>query len=188
MTQMALILLLGHALAHTGPVRALLVIATIVLVAGALALVAPKAGDRIAELPFDARRADDVDLDDAVVTPADRPFELIAPTKNAAAKVGEILLQFPLYAGIMSIMGATGLIDILSDGIVSIATPATFGLLALLSAGLGDQWTNMIQLFWALPLLAIAGLKMRDILGYTMVTLIASGVVFAGILLVVGAG
>ncbi len=136
MTQMALILLLGHALAHTGPVRALLVIATIVLVAGALALVAPKAGDRIAELPFDARRADDVDLDDAVVTPADRPFELIALTKNAAAKVGEILLQFPLYAGIMGIMGATGLIDILSDGIVSIATPATFGLLALLSAGL----------------------------------------------------
>ncbi len=52
----------------------------------------------------------------------------------------------------------------------------------------GDQWTNMIQLFWALPLLAIAGLKMRDILGYMMVTLITSGVVFAGILLVVGAG
>ena len=52
----------------------------------------------------------------------------------------------------------------------------------------GDQWTNMIQPFWALPLLAIAGLKMRDILGYTMVTLIASGLVFAATMLIVGAG
>ncbi|MBG6182955.1 short subunit fatty acids transporter [Arthrobacter sp. CAN_A214] len=52
----------------------------------------------------------------------------------------------------------------------------------------GDQWTNMIQPFRALPLLAIAGLKMRDILGYTMVTLIVSGIAFAGILLIVGVG
>jgi len=48
----------------------------------------------------------------------------------------------------------------------------------------GDQWTNMIQPFWAIPLLAIAGLKMRDILGYTTVVLLVSGVVFAGTLLV----
>jgi short-chain fatty acids transporter len=37
----------------------------------------------------------------------------------------------------------------------------------------------MIQPFWAIPLLAIAGLKMRDILGYTTVVMIASGLVFA---------
>ena len=54
----------------------------------------------------------------------------------------------------------------------------------IMAVAYGDQWTNMIQPFWALPLLAIAGLKMRDILGYTTVTLIASGLVFAGILLV----
>ena len=41
----------------------------------------------------------------------------------------------------------------------------------------GDQWTNMIQPFWALPVLAIAGLKMRDILGYTTMTLVGSGIV-----------
>jgi len=152
------------------------------------------------------------------------PFELIALTKNAAANVGEILLQFPLYAGILGLMTGSGLIQIFSDAFVSISNPVTFGLLAFLSAGLvnffvpsgggqfavqgpimlsagaelgvapeitimavayGDQWTNMIQPFWAIPLLAIAGLKMRDILGYTTIVLIASGLVFGGTLLLV---
>ncbi len=31
----------------------------------------------------------------------------------------------------------------------------------------GDQWTNMLQPFWALPLLGITGLKARQIIGYT---------------------
>jgi short-chain fatty acids transporter len=42
----------------------------------------------------------------------------------------------------------------------------------------GDQWTNMLQPFWALPLLGITGLKARDILPYTMAALIVAGVVF----------
>ena len=155
------------------------------------------------------------------------PFEVAALVKNAAANVGDILLQFPLYAGILGIMTATGLIQIFSDAIVSVSTPQTFGALAFLAAGVvnffvpsgggqfavqapilldaatqlgvdpaiaimavayGDQWTNMIQPFWALPLLAIAGLKVRDILGYTTVTLLASGIVFAATLLIVGPG
>ena len=57
---------------------------------------------------------------------------------------------------------------------------------AIMAMAYGDQWTNMIQPFWALPVLAIAGLKMRDILGYTMVTLIASGLVFSSTLLLLG--
>jgi len=35
----------------------------------------------------------------------------------------------------------------------------------------GDAWTNMIQPFWALPLLAIARLGIRDIMGYCTMTL-----------------
>lgn len=155
------------------------------------------------------------------------PFEIAALAKAAASNVGDILLQFPLYAGILGMMTATGLIAVLSDWFVSISNPETFGLLAFLSAGLvnffvpsgggqfavqapilldaaqslgvspsvaimavayGDQWTNMIQPFWALPLLAIAGLKVRDILGYTTVVLIATGIVFGSTLLIVGAG
>jgi short-chain fatty acids transporter len=247
--------------------------ATIIVVGLGLALVAPRAGDRIVELRTDARFDDDATVDDEVVTPADRvdasrvptllvglalvaylvihytdggtatldvvnwtflalifllvrnPFELIGLVKNAASNVGEILLQFPLYAGIMGIMATTGLITVLSDFMVETAGPTTFGLLAFLSAGLvnlfvpsgggqfavqgpvmldagarlgvdpsvtimaiayGDQWTNMIQPFWALPVLAISGLKIRDILGYTTVTLIASGLVFATTMLLLG--
>lgn len=143
-------------------------------------------------------------------------LQLIDLTKNAASNVGEILLQFPLYAGILGIMQKSGLIAVFSNGFVAISNEHTFGVLAFISAGIvnffvpsgggqfavqgpimldaarqlgvdpaiaimavayGDQWTNMLQPFWALPALAIAGLKMRDILGYTTVTLIGSGVV-----------
>lgn len=38
----------------------------------------------------------------------------------------------------------------------------------------GDAWTNMIQPFWALPLLAIAGLKIKDIMGFCVIILIYS--------------
>jgi short-chain fatty acids transporter len=248
-------------------------VATIVVVALALTLVAPRKDAPIFELAFDAREAEPAV--DEVVTPADRldasriptliiglalvaylvihfvnggtptldivnwtflglifllvrnPFELIRLVKDAASNVGDILLQFPLYAGILGIMTGSALIAVFSDAFVGISTPATFGLLALLSAGLvnffvpsgggqfavqgpimldaaerlgvdpsvaimavsyGDQWTNMIQPFWALPLLAIAGLKIRDILGYTTVTFLAAGLVFAATLLIVGAG
>ncbi|RLL46689.1 short-chain fatty acid transporter [Oceanobacillus piezotolerans] len=38
----------------------------------------------------------------------------------------------------------------------------------------GDAWTNMIQPFWALPALAIAGLKVRDIMGFCVMILFFS--------------
>ncbi|MEB3101388.1 short-chain fatty acid transporter [Ferviditalea candida] len=48
----------------------------------------------------------------------------------------------------------------------------------------GDAWTNMIQPFWTLPMLAIAGLGIRDIMGYTAAITIVSGVVIGlGLLL-----
>ena len=43
----------------------------------------------------------------------------------------------------------------------------------------GDAWTNMLQPFWALPALGIAGLGARDIRGYCAIVLIASGIVTA---------
>ncbi len=39
----------------------------------------------------------------------------------------------------------------------------------------GDAWADMIQPFWALPALAIAGLGARDIMGYCLVIMIYSG-------------
>ena len=53
-----------------------------------------------------------------------------------------------------------------------------------MSIAYGDQWTNMIQPFWALPLLGIAQLGVRDIMGYCCMTLIWSGIIMgAGLLL-----
>ena len=155
------------------------------------------------------------------------PNELGALVGDAARNVGDILLQFPLYAGILGIMTTSGLIVVFSDFFVSVSTSTTLGAWAFLSGGLvnmfipsgggqfavqapvfleaaqqlnvqpevvimgiayGDQWTNMIQPFWALPVLAVAGLGIRDILGYTTIALLVSGVVFVATMLIVGAG
>lgn len=43
----------------------------------------------------------------------------------------------------------------------------------------GDAWTNMLQPFWALPVLAIAGLKAKDIMGYCLIQLILSGIIIS---------
>ncbi|GAA1477336.1 short-chain fatty acid transporter [Nocardioides aestuarii] len=146
------------------------------------------------------------------------PAELGRLVVDAARNVGDILLQFPLYAGILGIMTGSGLIAVFADFFVSISNEYTLGLWAFLAGGLinmfvpsgggqfavqapiffeaaaklgvdpsivtmgiayGDQWTNMIQPFWALPLLAIARLRIRDIMGFTAVTLIVTGFVFA---------
>ena len=50
----------------------------------------------------------------------------------------------------------------------------------------GDQWTNLIQPFWTIPLLAIAGLRMRDIMGYCFVLFLVSGLSLGGAILYAG--
>jgi short-chain fatty acids transporter len=48
----------------------------------------------------------------------------------------------------------------------------------------GDQITNMLQPFWALPLLGITKLKAKEILPYTLVLMIAGIAVYVlGLLL-----
>lgn len=123
-------------------------------------------------------------------------------SKNAAG----ILIQFPLYAGIMGIMKSSGMIGPLSDSFIAVSNESTYALFTMLGAGLvnlvipsgggqwavqgpiiieaaqslgvaipksimalayGDQLTNMIQPFWALPLLGITKLKASELLPYT---------------------
>ena len=55
---------------------------------------------------------------------------------------------------------------------------------SIMAVAWGDAWTNMAQPFWALPLLAIAGLRIRDIIGYTLGILIVSGVFLSFIFLI----
>ena len=58
----------------------------------------------------------------------------------------------------------------------------------VLGVAYGDQWTNMIQPFWTIPLLAIAGLHMRQIMGYTFVIFVFTGFLYGGAMLYLGSG
>ncbi|EFK2993877.1 TPA: TIGR00366 family protein [Escherichia coli] len=49
---------------------------------------------------------------------------------------------------------------------------------SVMAIAYGEQWMNMAQPFWALPALAIAGLGVRDIMGYCITALLFSGVIF----------
>ncbi len=133
-----------------------------------------------------------------------------------------ILVQFPLYFGIMGIMRGSGMVLLFSEALIGSATVASFPLLTFLSAAVvnifvpsgggqwavqgpiivqaaqglgvalpksimalayGDQLTNMLQPFWALPLLGITGLKAKDILPYALVVMAVGAVVFSVALL-----
>ena len=52
--------------------------------------------------------------------------------------------------------------------------------LTAMAVAWGDQWTNMIQPFWALPALGIAKLSARDIMGYLVIITIFVGLVACG--------
>ena len=48
---------------------------------------------------------------------------------------------------------------------------------AAMAIAWGDQWTNMVQPFWALPALGVAKLSAKDIMGYLVIVLLFTGVV-----------
>jgi len=143
-------------------------------------------------------------------------------SKSIGAASG-ILIQFPLYAGIMGIMKYSGLFLVFTDFFVAISNATTLPIFTLISAGIvnffvpsgggqwavqgpviveaahklgvpfskiimalayGDEWTNMLQPFWALPLLGITGLKAKQIVPYTFVLFLVGGIVFAAALLI----
>ncbi len=144
------------------------------------------------------------------------PANYLRALHEAIRSTTGIVLQFPLYAGIMGMMVSSGLAVSISEWFISISTVDTFTLFTFLSAGIvnffvpsgggqwavqapivipaaqalgvplnqaamavafGDAWTNMVQPFWALPLLGIAGLGIKDIMGYCTVILLWSGFV-----------
>ncbi|MBC2837935.1 short-chain fatty acid transporter [Robiginitalea sp. SC105] len=137
--------------------------------------------------------------------------------ESAIGDTAGILIQFPLYFGIMGIMTEAGLIHRISDFFIAISSEWSFPLFTFFSAGLvnlfvpsgggqwavqgpiileaalqlgvplpkalmslayGDQLTNMLQPFWALPLLGITRLKAREILPYSLLFMCLAGVVY----------
>jgi short-chain fatty acids transporter len=150
-------------------------------------------------------------------------FKFLTAIDQAIGGASGILIQFPLYFGIMGIMNSSGLVQLFSDFFVDISNETTFPIFTLLSAGIvnifvpsgggqwgvqgpiilqaalelsanipksimalayGDQLTNMLQPFWALPLLGITGLKAKEILPYTVALLGVGTVLFVSVLLI----
>ena len=54
----------------------------------------------------------------------------------------------------------------------------------ILALSYGDEWTNMLQPFWALALLGVTRLAAKDILGYTTLVMLLTGPFYLVALLV----
>ena len=92
-------------------------------------------------------------------------------------------------AGIINMFIPSGGGQWAAQGPITMEAAKMMGVDAVRSAMMvawGDQWTNMIQPFWALPLLGLCGLSARNIMGYTTMTLIWSGIVLSIFALLIG--
>lgn len=138
-----------------------------------------------------------------------------AMSKGASTAAG-IILQYPFYAGIMSIMDGSGLVVWISDLLLKAASYETFELYCYFSSLIisifvpsagghwvvqapfmlpaaaqlgGEPWKvamgvawgesiwNVVCPFWALPLLAIANISIRDLIGFSVLLFIIGNVV-----------
>jgi short-chain fatty acids transporter len=55
---------------------------------------------------------------------------------------------------------------------------------SIMALAYGDQLTNMLQPFWALPLLGVTGLKAKEILPYSLLVMCLGAVIFTAVLLI----
>jgi short-chain fatty acids transporter len=163
------------------------------------------------------------------------PIRFIRAFNNSAKASGPLILQYPLYGGLMAIMTfspdshTNSLATMLAlalikgsnqtmlpfmnfvgsmiitlfvpsggghwtvQGPIAIAaakhfsqSPAYLGKISM-SVSSGEEVANMIQPFWILPLLSIAKLSIRDVMGFCVVTLIAGIIIFGAAILLIPA-
>jgi short-chain fatty acids transporter len=151
------------------------------------------------------------------------PLAYADAIKNAAKQTGSMMLQYPLYGGIMGMMDATGLPDVISHFFIAISNahtlpfwsyvcslivtffipsggghwavqgpfvvPAAVALHASVPAttmavAMGEQVSNMLQPFWAAPVVAMAGVGVQRVLGFTVMTFALGLIVYGAALLI----
>jgi len=147
--------------------------------------------------------------------------QFMKAVNSAIATSSGIMIQFPIYAGIMGLMKYSGLVAVFTESLIHISSPETLAIYSFFSASVvnffvpsgggqwavqgpilihaaqelgvsipkiimslayGDQLTNMIQPFWAIPLLSITGVKAKSILPYTFVIMLVGAALFLAIL------
>jgi short-chain fatty acids transporter len=72
-----------------------------------------------------------------------------------------------------------------------VMTPAASSLgadqaMTAMGVAYGEQVANMLQPFWALPILAIVGLGIRQVMGYEVLAFVIGTLIFGGALLLAG--
>ncbi|MBX3410179.1 MAG: short-chain fatty acid transporter [Phycisphaeraceae bacterium] len=146
----------------------------------------------------------------------------LSAVDEAARGCGGIIVQFPLYGGILAMMSVSGLDRMIAQGLIEHASARTLPFIVFVLAGVlnmfipsgggqwavqgpialeagerlgvdpglmvmsvayGDQLTNMLQPFWALPLLVITRIRARDIVGYTAMLMLVAGAWLTAVLL-----
>jgi short-chain fatty acids transporter len=151
-----------------------------------------------------------------------QPIRYIQAVNRAARVTGPLILQYPLYGGIMGILVSTGLADVVAKAFIHFAdahtlpfwnyaasllislfvpsagghwavqgpfaVPAAVGLHASQAAtamgvAYGEQVADMIQPFWALPVVAVAGISIRRVMGFTVMSFLVGLVIFGAALL-----
>ncbi len=147
------------------------------------------------------------------------PVAYVAAVNNAAKQVGSMILQYPIYGGIMGMLNATGLAGVISTAFVAIANahtlpfwsyvcslfvtmlvpsggghwavqgpfvvPAAVKLGAspaatAIAVAAGESVAYMLQPFFALPVVAIAGIGIQRVMGYTVITFVVTCVIWIG--------
>ncbi len=150
------------------------------------------------------------------------PIAYVRAINDAARVTGPLLIQYPLYGGIMGIMTGTGLAGVIAQWFVSFSTAATLPFWSYLSSvvislfvpsggghwavqgpfvvpaaaklgasqaatamgvAIGEEVANMIQPFWCLPVLAIAGIGLQRVMAFTAMIFFVALVVFGASLL-----
>ena len=145
------------------------------------------------------------------------PIAYVGAVNDAARITGPLIIQYPIYGGIMGIMTATGLAGVIAQWFDTFATGATLPFWSYVSSiiislfvpsggghwavqgpfavpaavrlhaslpatamavAIGEEVANMIQPFWALPVLAIAGVGLRRVMAFTVVSFVIAFVVF----------
>jgi short-chain fatty acids transporter len=151
-----------------------------------------------------------------------RPVAYVGAIRNAARVSGPLILQYPLYGGLMGIMTGTGLAAVIAKAFSKVSTAHTLPFFTYLasvvitffvpsggghwavqgpfavpvardlqasiaattmSVAMGESVANMLQPFWALPILAIAGIPMRRMMGFMVITFLVSFLVYGASLL-----
>lgn len=150
------------------------------------------------------------------------PRAYLTAINNAARVAGPVLLQFPIYGGIMGVMTATGLADVIAKWFIGFSTTHTLPFWSFVSSTLismfvpsaGGHWivqapfvvpaahhlgvaqhavaisvalgegvADMVQPMWVIPLLAIAGVGMGRVMGFTVIIFFLMFAVMGGTLL-----